>query len=69
MLTGKQTLEIYNARTGALVRSWPVPAGAANLDLSTGIAVFSVWRRVYALQLSSGRQAHARRGAARDRRR
>jgi hypothetical protein len=57
VLTGKQTLEIYNARTGALVRSWPVPAGAANLDLSTGIAVFSVWRRVYALQLSSGRQA------------
>jgi hypothetical protein len=57
VLTGRKTLELYNAHTGALIRSWPVPAGAVNLGLGTGIAVFSVWRRAYALKLSSGRQA------------
>ena len=57
VLTGKKTLELYDAGTGAFVRSWQVPAGAVNLDLNTGIAVFSVWRRVYALQLANGRRA------------
>ena len=56
-LTTTRTLEIYNANTGAFVRKWPVPAGAAHLDVSQNIAVFSVWRKLYAVQLSTGKQA------------
>jgi hypothetical protein len=55
VLTRSRTLEIYNSRTGAPVRTWPVPGGAAHLDVHSGIAVFSVGRRVYALQLTTGK--------------
>jgi hypothetical protein len=56
-LTKTRTLEIYNANTGAFIRKWPVPAGTAHLDVNQNIAVFSVWRRVYAVQLTTGKQA------------
>jgi hypothetical protein len=57
VLTKSQTLEIWNSRTGAYIRKWPVPGGATNLDVSQNIAVFSIWRRLYALQLTTGKQA------------
>jgi hypothetical protein len=57
VLTKTKSLEIYNSRTGAFIHRWPVPAGAANLDVSENIAVFSVYRKLYALQLTTGRQA------------
>ena len=57
VLTKARTLEIYNARTGALVRTWLVPAGASHLDVHSGIAVYSVWRSVHALQLTTGKDA------------
>ena len=55
VLTKTSTLSIYNSHTGAFIRSWPVPAAAANLDVSQNIAVFSVWRKLYALQLTTGK--------------
>jgi len=61
VLTTASRIEVYNAKTGALVRSWPVPAGAAHLDLQAGIAIYSVYphfagpRALHALQLSSGK--------------
>jgi hypothetical protein len=57
VLTKTKTLEIYNSRTGKFIRKWAVPGGAANLDVSSNIAVFSVWRKLYALQLTSGKLA------------
>ena len=56
VLTKTKTLEIYNSHTGALIRTWPVPGGAANLDVNSNVAVFSVWRTLYALQLTTGKQ-------------
>ena len=56
-LSKTRTLLIYNSHTGALIRSWPVPAGAKSLDVNENIAVFSVWRKVYALQLTTGKLA------------
>jgi hypothetical protein len=55
VLTGTKTLEIYNSHTGAFIRRWPVPGGAANLDVESGIAVFSVYRKLYGLQLATGK--------------
>jgi hypothetical protein len=57
VLTRASTLAIYNSHTGALIRTWPVPAAATNLDVSQDIAVFSVWRKLYALQLTTGKLA------------
>jgi hypothetical protein len=55
VLSKTRTLQVYNSHTGSFIRSWPVPAGATNLDVNQNIAVFSVWRKVYALQLTTGK--------------
>lgn len=61
VLTTANTIELYNATTGAFVRSWPVPAGAAHLDLQSGIAVYAVYprsslaRKLHVLRLSTGK--------------
>ena len=55
VLTKAKTLEIYNANSGAPVRTWPVPAGASHLDVHSGIAVYSVWRTLHALRLTTGK--------------
>ncbi|HWB22849.1 MAG TPA: hypothetical protein VG652_08170 [Gaiellaceae bacterium] len=55
VLTKAHTIEIYNANSGTFIRRWPVPAGAAHLDLYDGIAIYAVWRKLHALQLTTGR--------------
>jgi hypothetical protein len=62
VLTKTRTLEIYDSRSGALLRSWPVPRGAATLDAYAGLAayadhpVYSGQRfRVHVLQLTTGK--------------
>lgn len=62
VLTKTRTLEIYDSRSGALLRSWPVPIGAATLDAYGGLAayadhpVYSGKRfRVHVLQLTTGK--------------
>jgi hypothetical protein len=55
VLTKAKTLEIYNADTGGLVRQWPIPGGAAHVDLYGGIAVYAVWRKLHVLQLTTGK--------------
>jgi len=54
VLTRTKTIEIFNSRTGAAVRSWPVAAGASRLDVHSGVAVYAVGRTVHALRLSDG---------------
>lgn len=56
VLTKSKTLEIYNSHTGAFIRKWSVPGGAGNLDVNSNIAIFSVWRKLYAVQLTTGKQ-------------
>jgi hypothetical protein len=62
ILTKTRSLEIYDSRSGALRRSWPVPKGAATLDAYAGLAayadhpVYSGQRfRVHVLQLTTGK--------------
>ena len=55
VLTRTKSLEIYNSHTGVFIRKWPVPAGAGNLDVNANIAVYSVWRKLYGLQLTTGK--------------
>lgn len=47
VLTTTSRIELYNVKSGAFVRSWRVPAGAAHLDLQGGIAIYSVYPRHY----------------------
>ena len=57
VLTRTKTLEVYNSHTGALLRTWPVAAGASRLDVHSGIAVYAVGRTVFAIRLTDGRDA------------
>jgi hypothetical protein len=60
-------LDVYNAETGLLAHSWPVPAAAHSVSLHYGIAVLAARGDVYALNVETGRTArllHARGDAA-----
>jgi hypothetical protein len=56
VLTKTRMLEVYDAASGALLRTASVPGGATNLDADSGIAVFSVSRTLYGVQLTTGKQ-------------
>lgn len=68
VLTTTNRIELYTAKTGAFMRSWRVPAGAAHLDLQAGIAIYSVYprsfgpRALHVLQVKTGRDAVLARG-------
>ncbi len=55
VLTRTRTLEIFNARTGAVVRTLPVAAGASRLDVHGGVAAYAVGRSVHVLRLADGK--------------
>jgi hypothetical protein len=57
VLTRTKTLEVYNSHTGVRLRTWPVAAGASRLDVHSGIAVYAVWRTVFEVRLTDGRDA------------
>jgi hypothetical protein len=50
-------LDVYNAETGALSKSWPVPANARSVDLHYGIAVVAAGNDVFALNVGTGHTA------------
>jgi hypothetical protein len=50
-------LDVYSAATGALTKSWPVPANARSVDLSYGIAMIAAGDNVLALNVATGRTA------------
>ena len=68
VLTTTNRIELYNAKTGAFVRSWRVPLRAAHLDLQDGIAIYSVYgeyagpRSLHALHLKTGKDVSLGRG-------
>jgi hypothetical protein len=70
VLTTTNRIELYNAKTGGFVRSWPVPLRAAHLDLQAGIAIYSVYgryagpRALHALQVTTGKDVVLARGEA-----
>ena len=57
VLTRTRTLEIFNANTGAPVKTLAVAAGAARLDVHSGVAAYAVGRTVHVLRLSDGKDA------------
>jgi hypothetical protein len=70
VLTSTNRIELYNAKSGAFARSWPVPLRAAHLDVQGGIAIYSVYgeyagpRALHALQLKTGKDVILGRGVA-----
>jgi len=70
VLTTTNKVELYNAKTGAFARSWPVPFRAAHLDVKGAIAIYSAYpagagpRILHALQLKTGKDAVLARGEA-----
>ena len=48
-------LDVYNAETGVLAKSWPTPANARSVDLQYGIAVVAAGDDVFALNVATGR--------------
>jgi hypothetical protein len=57
VLREANTLQIFNATTGAAQFARNAVAGAAQLAVHSGVAVYSVGRRVYAIELATGRSA------------
>jgi hypothetical protein len=55
VLTRSNTIEVYSASTGYRRATWPVRPGATRLDLSSGIAVYAVYRTVHLLRLADGK--------------
>lgn len=53
-LAGTQ-LAVYDAVTGALVHTWPLPAAPAGIDVQLGIAAYALGGDVHALQLATGK--------------
>jgi hypothetical protein len=54
VLTRAKTIEVYDSRTGVLLRRWPVAAGASRLDVHSGVAAYAVGRTVFAIRLTDG---------------
>jgi hypothetical protein len=50
-------LAVYDARTGAGLHAWPLPAAASSVDVAGGLAVVSTGNGVYVLRLRDGRFA------------
>jgi hypothetical protein len=50
-------LAVYDARTGALRRNWPLPAPADTLDVARGVALLATPNGVYAVRLRDGMAA------------
>ena len=50
-------LTLYDARTGALRRNWPLPAPADTLDVARGMALLATPNGVYAVRLRDGMSA------------
>jgi hypothetical protein len=68
VLTTTDRVEIYNAKTGAFVRSWPVPVRSAHLDLQGNLAIYSAYpkyanpRALHVLQVKTGKDVVLARG-------
>jgi hypothetical protein len=50
-------LAVYDARTGARLHAWPLPAAALSVDVAGGLAVVSTGNGVYVVRLRDGRFA------------
>jgi len=50
-------LAVYDARTGALRRNWPLPVSADTLDVARGVAALATTNGVYAVRLRDGMSA------------
>ena len=55
VLTKTKSIEIFDARTGAAVRTLPVAAGASKLDVYGGVAAYAAGRAVHVLRLLDGK--------------
>jgi hypothetical protein len=58
VLTKARSLEVYDALSGALVHRWPLRGAASPMvDTHDGIAIYRVYRTLYAVRLATGKTA------------
>jgi hypothetical protein len=63
VLTKASTLEVYNSHSGRRLHTWHA-AGAAHLDVSSGLAAYSAGRIVHVVRLTTGKPVFSARAAA-----
>ena len=63
VLTKGSALEVYNSHSGRRLRTWRA-AGAAQLDISNGLAAYSAGRTVHVVRLTTGESVFSARAAA-----
>jgi hypothetical protein len=54
VLTEARTLEVFNSHSGRKLRSSRVAAGAAHLDIASGLATYAAGQHVHVVRLSTG---------------
>ncbi|HEY7017037.1 MAG TPA: hypothetical protein VH297_01095 [Gaiellaceae bacterium] len=64
VLTTARTVEVFNSHSGRKLRSWHVAAGAAHLDISSGLAAYAAGSRVHVVRLSTGKSVFGARAGA-----
>ena len=63
VLTKGSALEVYNSHSGRRLRTWRA-AGAAQLEISNGLAAYSAGRTVHVVRLTTGKSVFSARAAA-----
>lgn len=64
VLTKARTLEVFNSHSGRKLHTWRVAAGAAKLDVASGLAAYAAGSRVHVVRLARGKSVYAVRGTA-----
>src|SRR5262249_44561204 len=64
VLTTMRTVEVFNSHSGRKLRTWHVSAGAAHLDIASGLAAYADGSRVHVVKLSTGKSVFGARAGA-----
>src|SRR5262249_58179279 len=64
VLTTMRTVEVFNSHSGRKLRTWHVSAGAAHLDIASGLAAYADGSRVHLVKLSTGKHVFGARAGA-----
>ena len=63
VLTKSGTVEVFNSHSGRKLRSWRVAAGAAHLDVASGLAAYAAGSRMHVVRLATGKSVFRARTA------
>jgi len=63
VLTKSGTVDVFNSHSGRKLRTWRVAAGAAHLDVSSGLAAYAAGSRMHVVRLTTGKSVFRARTA------